>query len=168
MSQKAIFRLMRALNLNDRLVRNFRRGFGPTRTVLLLTTVGRKSGLPRTTPLQYERVEDKIYVAAADGRQAQWFRNILADPRVRVEIGKCAFDALAEPCTDADLIADFIELRMSRHPLMVRMIMHIFDGLPLRYSRSELVRICKDKAMVILQLEGVNSEMVNSIPTERA
>lgn len=137
--------------LNALMANNYKRGIGPTRLVLLLTTTGRKSGLPRLTPLQYEQVEDDYFIASARGTQADWFKNILVDPKVHVQIKGQEFDALAEPVTDPGRIADFIEMRLQRHPLMIRLIMHLFDGLPLRYSRADLEEFCEEKAMVILR-----------------
>jgi deazaflavin-dependent oxidoreductase (nitroreductase family) len=131
---------------------NYQHGIGPRRVVLLLTTTGRKTGLPRTTPLQFEEVEGKIYVASARGAEADWFKNILANPQVHVQFDEQEYEATAEPVTDPSRIADFIELRLHRHPIMIRLIMHLFDGLPLRYNRSDLEAYCKDKAMVILHL----------------
>ena len=49
------------------------------RFVLLLTTIGRKSGLPRATPLQYEEVDGQYRIASARGTEADWYRNILAN-----------------------------------------------------------------------------------------
>ena len=40
---------------------NYKRGIGPTGIVLLLTTTGRKTGLPHQTPLQFEIVDSLIY-----------------------------------------------------------------------------------------------------------
>ena len=54
--------------------------------VLLLTTTGRKSGLPRATPLQYEEVDNVIKVAAALGQKADWYCNIIANPNVEVRV----------------------------------------------------------------------------------
>jgi deazaflavin-dependent oxidoreductase (nitroreductase family) len=136
---------------NARMVANYRRGIGPTRIVLLLTTVGRKSGLPRVTPLQFEAVDGAYYVASARGAEADWFKNILANSNVHVTMRKREFDAVAEPVVDPARIADFIELRLRRHPIMIRLIMHLFDGLPLRFSRADLEEFCKEKAMVILR-----------------
>jgi len=147
-SQKTIYHRMKALNA--RMVANYRRGIGPTRIVLLLTTVGRKSGLPRVTPLQFEEVDGAYYVASARGPEADWFKNILANPNVHVTIRKREFDAIAEPILEPARIADFIELRLRRHPIMIRLIMHLFDGLPLRFARADLEEFCKGKAMVIL------------------
>jgi hypothetical protein len=115
-----------------------------------LTTIGRKSGLPRQTPLQYEEVGSDYYIASARGPDADWFKNIRANPKVHFQIRDREFDATAEPVTDPVRIADFIELRLSRHPVMIRLIIHLFDGLPLRFNRSELEEFCQEKAMVIL------------------
>jgi deazaflavin-dependent oxidoreductase (nitroreductase family) len=147
-----LYHRMRALNA--RMVANYKRGFGPTRFVLLLTTTGRKSGLPRITPLQYEEVEGDLYIGSARGQEADWFKNILANPNVRVQIRDHEFATIAEPVTDPVRIADFIELRLKRHPLMIRLIMHLFDGLPLRFSRADLEALCKSKAMVILRRQS--------------
>jgi deazaflavin-dependent oxidoreductase (nitroreductase family) len=136
--------------LNERMVANYRRGIRPTRVVLLLTTIGRKSGQLRVTPLQYEKVDDLIYIASARGQAADWYKNILANPNVQVQIGVRAFAAVAEPVNDPARIADFIELRLRRHPIMIRLIMYLFDGLPLRFTRSELEAFCREKALVIL------------------
>jgi deazaflavin-dependent oxidoreductase (nitroreductase family) len=138
--------------LNARMAANYRRGFGPTRLVLLLTTTGRKSGLPRVTPLQFEEVDGAYYVASARGQQADWFKNLLANPRVQVQLGERTFAAEAEPVTDPGRIADFIELRMRRRPLMIRLIMHLFDGLPLRFSRADLEALSQAKALAILRV----------------
>lgn len=49
---RTIWRRLRPLNRF--VIRRIRQGWGPRRTVLLLTTTGRRSGLPRVTPLQFE------------------------------------------------------------------------------------------------------------------
>jgi deazaflavin-dependent oxidoreductase (nitroreductase family) len=149
MTQKTIYHRMK--NLNTRMMANYQRGIGPTRVVLILTTSGRNSGLPRTTPLQYEEIDGDYYIASARGSQADWFKNILANPNVQVQIRDRQFEALAEAVTDPARIADFIELRLRLHPVMIRLIMVLFDGLPLRFSRAELEEFCKQKALVILR-----------------
>jgi len=95
------------------------------------------------------------YIASARGRDADWFKNIVANPKVHVQIRDREFDAAAEPVTDPSRIADFIELRLKRHPIMIRLIMHLFDGLPLRFNRTYLEKFCQEKAMVILHPIGM-------------
>ena len=64
--------------------------------VLLLTTTGRKSGQPRTTPLVYVRDDNDYIIAASKGgsdAHPAWYFNLEATPEVRVEIGDQAFAA---------------------------------------------------------------------------
>jgi len=59
--------------------------------VLLLTTVGRRSGRPRTVPLTYfEDGEALVVVASFGGRphNPAWFENLLANAEVEVQIGR--------------------------------------------------------------------------------
>lgn len=57
---------------------------------LLLTTTGRRSGQPRTTPLNYLEDGDTLVLVASyggDDRDPQWLRNLRADPVASVQIG---------------------------------------------------------------------------------
>jgi deazaflavin-dependent oxidoreductase (nitroreductase family) len=157
-----IYRRMKPFN--TRMVNNYQRGFGPTRITLLLFTTGRKSGLPRTTPLQYEEVDGEFYIASALGADADWFKNICANPNVHVRVQKRDFNAIAEPVVDPIRIADFIELRLHRHPIMIRLIMWLFDGLPLRFSRGELENFSKGKAMAVIR--PFHHQSLNTIGVE--
>ena len=120
------------------------------RIVLLLTTTGRKSGLPRVTPLQYEELDGAIYVASARGHKADWFRNILASSCVKVRLGSREFEGTAEPVTDAARIADFLELRLRRHPKMVGAILRS-EGLSEPPTRGELEEYARQLALVIVR-----------------
>ena len=48
----------------------------------LLTTTGRRSGLPRPTPLGYLVADGAAWVLAGFGPSTLWFRNVLDEPRV--------------------------------------------------------------------------------------
>jgi len=59
--------------------------------VLLLTTTGRKSGKPRTTPLLYVRDGAALVVVAANGGSGlfpSWWLNLQSNPRAEVKIGR--------------------------------------------------------------------------------
>jgi deazaflavin-dependent oxidoreductase (nitroreductase family) len=133
-------------------------GLGPIygRLVLLLTTIGRKSGLPRVTPLQYEEVDGVIYVAAARGQKADWFRNIVANPHVEVRVRNKHFHGLAEPITDPARIADFLELRLERHPRMIGAMFRA-QGLPTQPNRTQLEQYAANRAMVVIRSNGTQS-----------
>lgn len=127
-------------------------GLGPLigRMVLLLTTTGRKSGLPRVTPLQYEEIEGVFYVGAARGVRADWFRNIQANPQVEVRVKSRRFRGVAEPVTDAGRIADFLEVRLRRHPRMVAAIVKS-EKLPSKPTRQQLEAYAAMRAMVVIR-----------------
>lgn len=66
--------------------------------LLLLTTVGRRSGELRTVPLTYMADAERLLVTAADAGSADdpaWYRNLQANPEVTVEVGRDVFAALA-------------------------------------------------------------------------
>ena len=118
--------------------------------VLVLTTIGRKSGQPRSTPLQFEQVEGIYYVASARGVKADWYRNLAACPKVDVQIGDMRFSTLAELMTDPGQVADFLELRLNRHPLFMGAMLRL-EGLPRKYTRIELEKFGERLAVVALR-----------------
>jgi deazaflavin-dependent oxidoreductase (nitroreductase family) len=74
--------------------------------VLLLHTVGAKTGLDRVTPLVFWRVEDRRLAVLASNRGAptdpHWFRNLVASPLTTVEIGTETWNVRAG-IADADI-----------------------------------------------------------------
>ena len=71
------------------------------RFVLLLTTRGRTSGKPRQTPLTYMPLGERIILyAGARGTRADWYRNLLANPDVSVQLGRRRVRARAYPVQD--------------------------------------------------------------------
>ena len=58
--------------------------------VLLLTTIGRKSGQPKTAPLLYLADGERIVLVGSQGgmrKHPQWFLNLTQNPEVEVQIG---------------------------------------------------------------------------------
>jgi deazaflavin-dependent oxidoreductase (nitroreductase family) len=127
-------------------------GLGPLvgRIILLLTTTGRKSGLKRVTPLQYEKIGEDYYLGAARGLKADWVRNIQANPQVEIRVGAKRFIGQAEVVADPSRFADFMEVRLERHPRMIGFIMEKAHGLPRRPSRAQLEELAKNEAFVIV------------------
>jgi deazaflavin-dependent oxidoreductase (nitroreductase family) len=66
---------------------------------MILTTRGRKSGVPRATPLEFRRHGKKYYAIAAWGARSQWYQNLRSDPLVTLQQGGQSFSALATPVT---------------------------------------------------------------------
>jgi len=79
---------------------------GPQMTTMLLTTKGRRSGKDRTVPLYYVR-DGKNLVAACEnfGLEAlsSWPKNVLADPKARIQIGSTSANYLGRPATEEEV-----------------------------------------------------------------
>ncbi len=64
--------------------------------LLLLTTTGAKSGATRTVPVVYAPDGDRLVVFASKAgapSHPAWYHNLVANPRVSVEVGSERFDA---------------------------------------------------------------------------
>lgn len=88
--------------------------FGGSRTVMLLTTRGRKSGKLRSTPIGYFRIGGVIHLFSAWGKATSWYKNMLAAPEdVSIQIGlrrrPVRAYVVAEPGEIKQLLAQFIE-----------------------------------------------------------
>jgi deazaflavin-dependent oxidoreductase (nitroreductase family) len=93
---------MRAFNQN--LIAEFRANDGKlsgrlaNSSILLLTTTGARTSQERVTPMGYVRDGDRYAVIAANAgahKHPDWYRNLLAQPRVGVEVRGERFEATA-------------------------------------------------------------------------
>lgn len=102
---------------NKQLILQFRADGGASmgsRPLLLLTTLGRRSGQKRTSPMMYVRSGERVLVIASNnGAPADplWYRNLIADPRVTVELPGQEFTATAEPLTGADYDREWAQIK---------------------------------------------------------
>jgi F420H(2)-dependent quinone reductase len=92
---------------NRRLIEEFRAAGGrfEGRDLLLLTTIGRQSGLPRTTPMMFVRDGGRLLVIASNAgapRHPNWYRNLVANPTVTVEVDGETYPAAATPLDGED------------------------------------------------------------------
>jgi deazaflavin-dependent oxidoreductase (nitroreductase family) len=91
---------------------------------LLLTTTGRRSGRPHVVMLDavgHDPASDTFYVQPADGRRADWVRNVATTPDVLAEVRGRRFEARVEDVTGpegAEVVLHFIR----SHPLYARVI----------------------------------------------
>ena len=72
---------------------------------LLLTTTGRKSGQPTTTPLIYGRHGNTYIVVASKGGHANhplWYLNLVATPQVQVQVAADRLPARARTASPAE------------------------------------------------------------------
>jgi deazaflavin-dependent oxidoreductase (nitroreductase family) len=111
-------RTMDVKEINKRVVEQFRAGGaidGMQRDrLLLLTTTGARSGRPHVSPMMFHRNGGRLLVIASNmGAPADpdWYRNLVANPSVTVEIGDERFDAIATPLTGDDYARTWAEIK---------------------------------------------------------
>ncbi len=88
---------------NERVIAEFRANEGRVaafegRPLLLLHHVGAKSGIERVNPVAYQAVGDSFAIFASNnGREENpaWYHNLLANPRVTIEVGTSTVEAHA-------------------------------------------------------------------------
>ena len=89
MSLELLRRLFRILN-KWFMVPMFRLGLGPfignplSGYIMVLKTIGKKSGKLRYTPVNYAIHQGDLYCIAGWGKRSDWIQNILANPTIEV------------------------------------------------------------------------------------
>jgi deazaflavin-dependent oxidoreductase (nitroreductase family) len=64
--------------------------------IMVITHIGRKSGLARRTPVNYALIDGEFYCVAGFGAIADWYRNLVANPRVEVWLPESWWEGMAE------------------------------------------------------------------------
>ncbi len=101
---------------NRKVIEEYRANKGAGgRPLLLLTTTGARTGEPRTTPMMYVPDGDRLLVIASNAgapKDPDWYRNLVANPDVTVEVDAEKFEATAEVPSGAErdrLFAGIVE-----------------------------------------------------------
>lgn len=101
-------------------------------SIMVLTTRGRISGLPRHTPIEYRIHGRKIYVISAWGTRPHWFQNLQADPIVTLRLGGHVFAAQARGVSNTGEALRVLYLFRKRAPAF-------YDALIARLSEQERI-----------------------------
>lgn len=67
-----------------------------------LTTSGRRTGRPHRIEIWFGQRRSTFYLLAGGGRRADWVRNLVASPAVRLRVGDDEFDATARIVEEPD------------------------------------------------------------------
>ncbi|MFJ6168139.1 nitroreductase family deazaflavin-dependent oxidoreductase [Micromonospora orduensis] len=93
---------------NEKIIAEFRANGGQVggqfagAPLLLLHTVGARSGQPRVNPMMYQEVDGGYAVFASKAgapTNPDWYHNLLANPRAQAEIGTDKVDLVARVAT---------------------------------------------------------------------
>ncbi|HEY2488282.1 MAG TPA: nitroreductase family deazaflavin-dependent oxidoreductase [Streptosporangiaceae bacterium] len=113
-------------DINRRVIEQFRAGGeieGMHRDrIVLLTTAGARTGHRRTTPMMFHRDGGRVLVVASNvgaPKHPDWYRNLVADPRVIVEVGDETYPAVATTLEGAERARAWSMLKES-YPFFAR------------------------------------------------
>ena len=91
-----------------------------------LTTIGRRSGLPRSVELRLVYLDDRFYASSASIEKKHWCRNMIKNPAVEIKAGGERFACRARQVTDKKLRLRVLNLRDS--PALVDRV--VFEMIP--------------------------------------
>ena len=93
----------------------YRLGLGSIagRLFMIMTTVGRKSGRPRRTAIEFHEYKGRKYIFSGWGMNADWFRNIQANPHITIQTWRGVESVTAHRITSDLELATAFEFAMS-------------------------------------------------------
>jgi len=74
-----------------------------------ITVTGRKSGLAISIPVWFALEDDKLYLLPVRGSDTQWHKNVLKNPRIRIDARGAEAEFQAIPITDAKQVSSVVE-----------------------------------------------------------
>jgi deazaflavin-dependent oxidoreductase (nitroreductase family) len=121
---------------------------------LMLTHIGRKSGLPRQVVLEvvrHDTAADTYLIASGWGERADWLRNIEQNPHVLVHTGARRVEATASRLA-IDAAADEFCEYARRHPLAARNLSKLMTGVALDRTTVSCQRLAERVPLVALHV----------------
>ncbi len=74
-----------------------------------LTVTGRKSGRAISIPVWFVLDDDKLYLLPVQGSDTQWYKNVLHNPKIRIDARGAEGEFHAVPITDAKQVSSVVE-----------------------------------------------------------
>lgn len=96
-------------------------GFLVGRLFMVMTTVGRKSGQPRRTAIEFHAYKGRRYIFSTWGTKADWYRNLEVTPNITIQTWRGTESVLAHRLTSDVELAEVIALAMSNPSLRMLM-----------------------------------------------
>lgn len=123
--------------------------------LLMLTHIGRKSGLKRQTVLEvvrHDKTKNEFIIAAGFGRKSDWVQNILVHPEVTVRCGRKDWDMKANFLSPEECGQEMVDYA-HRYPLTMRELQK-FMGFKVDGTDEDIYAMGKMLALVSLRPVG--------------
>ncbi len=126
---------------------------------LLLTHVGRKSGLSRQTVVEvvhHDAATDTYFIASGWGETPDWLRNLQKTPNVRVNVGRRHFEAMAA-CLPLSQAQSVLLHYARHHSLAFQALTKLMIGQRLQPIEEDCLTLAQSVPVVALRprLRGV-------------
>jgi deazaflavin-dependent oxidoreductase (nitroreductase family) len=116
----------------------WRFGLGPIlgKYILIFTHIGRKTGVSRRTAVEFHTINGMKYIPCAFGVKSQWYRNLLANPRVTIQSADGTEQMIAVRVKDNEELISVIDTIMERNPTMMKWYL---DTLNIQHDRKDIL-----------------------------
>ena len=91
-----------------------------------LTVTGRKSGRAITNPVWFV-FDDKLYLLPVKGSDTQWYKNVLENPKIKIDARGTEADLKATPVTEPKQVSSVVEKFRSKYAGDVKKYYSKFD-----------------------------------------
>jgi deazaflavin-dependent oxidoreductase (nitroreductase family) len=76
---------------------------------LKLSVTGRKSGRTITNPVWFVSDDDNLYLLPVQGSDTQWYKNVLKEPKIRIDARGADAEFKVRPITDPKQVESVVE-----------------------------------------------------------
>jgi deazaflavin-dependent oxidoreductase (nitroreductase family) len=74
-----------------------------------LSVIGRKSGKTISIPVWFVLVGEKLYLLPVQGSDAQWYKNVIKNPQIRIDARGVEGEFWAKPVRDVKTVKSVVE-----------------------------------------------------------
>ncbi len=74
-----------------------------------ITVTGRKSGRAISNPVWFVFEDGKLYLLPVQGSDTQWYKNVLKNPKIKIDARDAEAELKAVPITDPKQVASVVE-----------------------------------------------------------
>ena len=74
-----------------------------------ITVIGRKSGRTISNPVWFVLDEDRLHLLPLQGSDTQWYKSVLKNPSLKIEVGGAEAEFKVIPVTDAKQVSSVVE-----------------------------------------------------------
>jgi deazaflavin-dependent oxidoreductase (nitroreductase family) len=76
---------------------------------ITINVVGRKSGRTISNPVWFVLDGERLYLLPVQGSETQWYKNVLKNPKIRIDVGGAKGEFELTPFTDSKQVESVVE-----------------------------------------------------------